>query len=160
MSIINCMKTVCGSSSRKVRFNAVLNRGLPRQGEAGGKNPTFLNGSYPLPAIPPQIFRGCSGKILAGIFSGLVLFGAAGARAEGGVTGVPERTGAISAAPAFVPIVVDQQQYQAAMQYLGGLKFNDAAPVVKWLNELEERARGQWEADHAPKGDKPVEGAK
>lgn len=54
-------------------------------------------------------------------------------------------------APDFVPLVMDQNQYQAAMQYLGGLKFSDAAPMVKWLNELEERAKGQWEADHAPK---------
>lgn len=57
--------------------------------------------------------------------------------------------------PDFVPFVVDQQQYQAALTYLNGLTFKDALPLVKWLNEQEERAKGQWEADNRPKEEKP-----
>jgi hypothetical protein len=54
--------------------------------------------------------------------------------------------------PEYVPIVVDRVQFKAAMDYLGGLKFNDAAPMVKWLNELEDRAKGQWQADNGKEG--------
>jgi hypothetical protein len=89
---------------------------------------------------------GVCGKILAAIFSGVLIFSVPfEGRAEEPVAKVK--------APEFVPIVVDQNQYQAAMAYLGGLKFSDAAPVVKWLNELEERAKGNWEADHQPKAE-------
>jgi hypothetical protein len=53
--------------------------------------------------------------------------------------------------PDFVPFVVDAQQDAAARAYLNGLTFKDAAPLVAWLNELEARAKRQWEADNAPK---------
>lgn len=82
--------------------------------------------------------------LVAGIFLGLLIFSVPfEARADEAAAKVK--------APEFVPIVVDQNQYQAILQYLNGLKFGDAAPVVRWLNELEDRARGQWEADHAAK---------
>lgn len=120
-------------------FNGSLKRDLPAMGAPGGKNRAFAKRSTPSQTISAQIFR-VAGKVLAGIFSGLILYGAAFAEdvAKGKV-------------PEFVPIVVDQSQYAAVMNYLGGLKFNDAAPVVRWLNELEDRAKGQWEADHKPK---------
>lgn len=53
--------------------------------------------------------------------------------------------------PDFVPFVVDAQQDAAARAYLNGLTFKDAAPLVAWLNELEGRAKAQWEADNRPK---------
>jgi hypothetical protein len=53
--------------------------------------------------------------------------------------------------PEFVPIVVDRAQYNSALSYLGGLKYSDAAPIVKWLSELEGRAIEQWKADNAAK---------
>jgi len=58
-------------------------------------------------------------------------------------------------APEFVPIVVDRAQYEAVMGHLNGMAFKDALPLVRWLNELEERARKQWEADNAPKTANP-----
>jgi hypothetical protein len=54
-------------------------------------------------------------------------------------------------APNFVPIVVDRAQYEAVMDHLNGLPFKTALPLVKWLTELEDRAKKQWEADNAPK---------
>ena len=33
--------------------------------------------------------------------------------------------------------------------------FKDAAPLVAWLNELQARAKAQWEADNAPKPEAP-----
>jgi hypothetical protein len=53
--------------------------------------------------------------------------------------------------PDFVPFVVDAQMDASARAYLNGLTFKDAAPLVAWLNELEARAKRQWEADNAPK---------
>lgn len=85
-------------------------------------------------------------KVLAGLFLALSVFS------------VPFEAAADEPskpkAPDFVPFVVDQQQDAAARTYLNGLTFKDAAPLVAWLNELQARAKGQWEADHAPK---PVE---
>lgn len=80
-------------------------------------------------------------KVLAGFFLGLAMIAAAHAQDAAVAKKVPE----------FVPFVVDQQQYTAAMTYLSGLTFKDAAPLVKWLNELEGRAKEQWEADNRPK---------
>jgi len=57
--------------------------------------------------------------------------------------------------PDFVPFVVDAQQDAAVRAYLNGLTFKDAAPVVAWLNELQARAKRQWEADNAPKPEAP-----
>lgn len=71
-------------------------------------------------------------------------------------------TGAVAIAedgpkvPDFVPVVVNQQQFEAVRGYLGGLRYSDAAPLVEWLNGLEAKARADWAADHAPK---PVEDA-
>lgn len=53
--------------------------------------------------------------------------------------------------PDYVPIVVDRAQYEAVMDHLNGLPFKTALPLVKWLSELEDRAKKQWEADNAPK---------
>lgn len=109
----------------------------------GGKTATFPTARNPSTQPSPKS-SGCPRKVLASIILGFALCGSA-AFAE---------DAAKVKAPDFVPFVVDQTQAQAAMSYLNGLKFGDAAPLVKWLNELEERAKGQWEADHAPK---PVE---
>ena len=54
-------------------------------------------------------------------------------------------------APDYVPIVVDKSQYDAVLGHLNGMRFGDALPLVKWLTELEDRARRQWEADNNPK---------
>lgn len=97
-------------------------------------------------------------KALAGIFLG-IFFASSVAHAEdaapakgvtGGVTaGAPAFT--IAKAPDFVPFVIDRVQYEAVMEHLNGLPFKTALPLVKWLGELEERAKKQWEADNAPK---------
>lgn len=95
--------------------------------------------------IPPRNSRrnlpGVWLKVLAGIILGLAFFGSAAFADEAAKVKVPD----------FVPFVVDQVQDQAARSYLNGLTFKDAAPLVAWLNELEVRAKGQWEADHAVK---------
>jgi len=80
-------------------------------------------------------------NFLAAIFLGLVLSAAAHAD-----DAAPPKK-----APDFVPFVVDKQQDAAARSYLNGLTFKDAAPLVAWLNELEARAKAQWEADNNPK---------
>jgi hypothetical protein len=116
-------------------------RGRDRQGGTRGEKPAVSQRLLPPPRNLPSNSSGVLLKILAGIFSGLVLSGAA----------LAEDAPAKPKAPDFVPFVVDQQQDQAARAYLNGLKFQDAAPLVAWLNELEARAKGQWEADHAPK---------
>jgi hypothetical protein len=53
--------------------------------------------------------------------------------------------------PEFVPFVVDKSNYEAVRKYLGGLKFDEAAPVVNWLETLEAKAKEQWLADNKPK---------
>ncbi len=112
-----------------------------REGTRGEKS-RFSKRLVPHPHNFPSNLSGVLKIVFALIFLG---FGLSGACAEEKVK-----------APEFVPIVVDQAQYQAVMGYLGGLKYSDAAPVVKWLSELEDRAKGQWEADH----NKPAEVAK
>lgn len=81
----------------------------------------------------------------AGIFLGIFLAAFVGPALAADPPKVPE----------FVPIVVDRAQYEAVMQHLNGMKFQDALPLVKWLSELEDRAKKQWEADNAPKPAEP-----
>lgn len=81
-------------------------------------------------------------RVLAGIFLG-IFFASSVARAE---DAAPAKR-----PPDFVPFVVDAKQDAAARSYLNEMRFKDAAPLWNWLNELEARAKGQWEADNAPK---------
>lgn len=89
----------------------------------------------------PLTHWGVMRTFLAGIFLG-IFFSIVGAHAD---DAPPPKV------PEFVPFVVDKQQDNAARQYLNGLTFKDAAPLVAWLNELEARAKAQWEADNKPK---------
>lgn len=115
----------------------------PPDGDRGEK-PRLSQWLVTPPRNLPQNLPGVLKKVLAGFFLASALFWSAAFAADDASAAKPK-------APDFVPFVVDQTQAQAAMSYLNGLKFGDAAPLVKWLNELEERAKGQWEADHAPK---------
>lgn len=90
--------------------------------------------------------RGVMKKFLVGIFLGIFF-----AALVGGARAADEP----KKAPEFVPIVVDRAQYEAVMQHLNGMTFKDALPLVKWLSELEERAKRQWEADNNPKPEVP-----
>jgi hypothetical protein len=103
-------------------------------------------------------------SFLAGIFAVGMIFGSV---VERGIPALaeepaPSRVEAGHAAvapkkpvPDFVPIVVDRAQYEAVMGHLNGMVFKDALPLVKWLSELEDRAKRQWEADNAPKPETP-----
>jgi Zn-dependent protease len=81
------------------------------------------------------------GLVVAAMVAGFLL-GLAAAHAE---------DAAPAKVPDYVPIVIDKLQYEAVMEHLNGLPFKTALPLVKWLGELEDRAKRQWEADNAPK---------
>ncbi len=136
---INELRQASGSLRRKPHSHAVNAALTPTPGGRGEK-PGFWQWLVPHPHNCPGNHRAVQQKVLASIFWASVLLGPAFAD-----------DAAKPKVPDFVPFVVDQQQDQAARQDLNGLKFGDAAPIVAWLNELEARAKGQWEADNAPK---------
>lgn len=53
--------------------------------------------------------------------------------------------------PDFVPFVVDQRNYEAVRKHLGTLKYDDAQPVINWMDTLAAKAREQWAAENGVK---------
>lgn len=121
-------------------------RRSPRATPSGGKIARFGAASSPSTQFPLKP-SGCPvNSFLAGIF-GLAAF--AGVALADDAPVAPTK----KPVPEYVPIVVDRAQYEAVMGHLNGMAFKDALPLVKWLTDLEDRAKRQWEADNAPKGE-------
>lgn len=70
-----------------------------------------------------------------------------------GVVPVMAQQPVVEQPPDYVPFVVDKANFDAIRRYLGGLKFDDAAPIVDWLETQRQKARAQWAADNLKKPD-------
>lgn len=91
-----------------------------------------------------------SGVTAFGVLVGIAMAEDIPARIDAGhavVAAAPKK------APEYVPIVVDRAQYDLALSHLNKQPFEFSLPLVRWLNELEDRAKRQWEADNNPKAE-------
>lgn len=57
----------------------------------------------------------------------------------------------VPAPPEFVPFTVDQKNFETVRNYLLGLKYGEAAPLMNWLEGMEGQAKAAWTAEHMPK---------